>query len=484
MPQEKTSPAPTTKPPPGIKESGVWFRSPESANLRGTLVRMTRHQVFFELYDSSANLRLSDVLNEFKIVFQEQSVYLGRAVVRNLVDAGTNLICEATLDEPGWKHLPAATSLERKNELAEEFKAFLQDWQKLFKVSPEFKVVVADMQTILYDLRLWLDQIELGIQGLPKDKQGKPTQKIMEEAGRLFVPVFDSLHDKLEAVAVNISEDLRPAHRVFIQRQLHSLVLCSPFAHRAQAKPLGYAGDYEMVNMLAMDPYQGKSLFAKIVNLWFWRQGASEAHRNRLKYLQSQLENEALRMRSKHCKLRIFNFACGPAIEVQRFLAESELSKNVELTLADFNRETLEQLEIHIRAITQRTGREPTIQFQKKNIVQVFKESLKRSGPGKEYDFVYCAGLFDYLPDSTCTQLMEVFYDWLAPGGLLIVTNVTPENPRCYGMENILDWHLIYRSEQDIRALWNKDRTGNNVRTFCDETGVNVYLEIRKRANV
>jgi extracellular factor (EF) 3-hydroxypalmitic acid methyl ester biosynthesis protein len=79
---------------------------------------------------------------------------------------------------------------------------------------------------------------------------------------------------------------------------------------------------------------------------------------------------------------------------------------------------------------------------------------------------------------------MEVFYDWLAPGGLLIVTNVTPENPRCYGMENILDWHLIYRSEQDIRALWNKDRTGNNVRTFCDETGVNVYLEIRKRANV
>lgn len=34
-------------------------------------------------------------------------------------------------------------------------------------------------------------------------------------------------------------------------------MLCSPFAYRAYHKPLGYAGDYEMVNMIARDPYEG-----------------------------------------------------------------------------------------------------------------------------------------------------------------------------------------------------------------------------------
>ncbi len=38
---------------------------------------------------------------------------------------------------------------------------------------------------------------------------------------------------------------------------------------------------------------------------------------------------------------RVFNMGCGPAQEIQRFFAESELSNYTHFTLTDFNEETL-----------------------------------------------------------------------------------------------------------------------------------------------
>ncbi len=44
--------------------------------------------------------------------------------------------------------------------------------------------------------------------------------------------------------------DLVPVHQAFGKRHLHPLILGSPFVYRTLQKPLGYAGDYEMVNMM------------------------------------------------------------------------------------------------------------------------------------------------------------------------------------------------------------------------------------------
>ena len=361
---------------------------------------------------------------KFEIILRGLLVYSGPALVRNLVDAGSQVVCEATLDEAQWTDLNQVLALQQEGRILREFESFLQDWQKFYTVSPEFKIVIADMQTFLYDLRLWLGQVELGIQALPADEQKKREQQILEEVGRLFVPAFDVLHEKLEAASEKISNDLRPAHRLFAQRQLHPLTLGSPFGRRAYEKPLGYAGDYEMVNMIALSPYQGKTLFDKIVNLWFLSQWPSRAHRNRLLYLKERLEDETRRTLRNHQKARIYNFACGPAIEVQRFLADFQFNEEAELTLADFNQETLDY-------VTEPSGKsrigfpwELQFGFKERASIKCSKKSRPKPGNKPEYDFIYCAGLFDYLPDTTCRQLMEVFYDWLAPGGLLVVTNV------------------------------------------------------------
>jgi extracellular factor (EF) 3-hydroxypalmitic acid methyl ester biosynthesis protein len=481
---KKVTQAQTTESPYAIKESKVIFQTAESLELQGALSHVTRHTIVFELYNPAVTLRLSEVLLGFEIIFQERIIYSGRATTRKVVDGGTKIICEATLNEEGWRDLNLALLLENEGGAANEFKAFLKEWQKLYKVLPEFKIVISDMQFFLQDLRLWLEQLELKIHTLPLNGREMMEQGIMKQVGELFVPIFDKLHERLEAASKKISEELRPAHQVFAQKLLHPLVLCSPFANRAFSKPLGYAGDYGMVNMIALNPFQGNTLFSKIMNLWFLRQWPSQAHRNRLSYLKECLENETSRTVRVNGTARIFNFACGPAIEVQNFLAESPFGDQVEFTLVDFNEETLNFLGSAISHIKERLSLKTKINFQRKTVYQLIKEGEKATVEKPQYDFVYCAGLFDYLPDETCTRLMKIFYSWLAPGGLLAVTNVVDEKPFRHMLEFVLDWHLIYRNTEKGAALIPKCVPEDVRRLKNDVTGVNLFIEARKPYNV
>jgi extracellular factor (EF) 3-hydroxypalmitic acid methyl ester biosynthesis protein len=68
----------------------------------------------------------------------------------------------------------------------------------------------------------------------------------------------------------------------------------------------------------------------------------------------------------------------------------------------------------------------------------------------------------------------------LAPGGLLLATNVENSNPLRHGMQHLLDWPLIYRDAQDMRALSPGDANGQDVVVSSDATGVNLFIEVRK----
>jgi extracellular factor (EF) 3-hydroxypalmitic acid methyl ester biosynthesis protein len=242
-----------------------------------------------------------------------------------------------------------------------------------------------------------------------------------------------------------------------------------------------------MVNMLARNPLEGGTFFAKIINLWFWEQPPAAAHRNRLKYLERRIGEEAVRLMRSDKKLRVFNFACGPALEVQHFLQRSPLVNRVEFLMADFNQETLDNTRSLFRAILRNNMVESAFRFQKKSVQQLLKESDKIAAaarnPGLQYDLVYCAGLFDYLSDRTCHELMNAFYNFVAPGGVLLVTNVDASNPRRPTMDMIMEWHLIYRSAKDFIKLSPDNAPQEECSIVADSTGVNIFLECRKPDN-
>ncbi len=477
-----TPPPPASTPASETRESRVTFQSPDGLELRGAPVRVTRHHVVFELYRPAVVPQLSEASQKFQIILQGRVVYSGRAVVRNLVDAGVKIVCEATLDESQWTDLNQVLALQKEGQIVKEFKSFLKDWQKFYTVTPEFKLIVADMQTFMHDLRLWLEQVELGIRALDRGGREKFDQKTIQEIARVVLPLIDALFEKFEDVAKGLTEEQKSAHARYLRQHLHHLILAAPFARRTFEKPLGYPGDYEMVNMILRNGYEGDSLFGRIVHHWFVQQPPATAHRNRIKYLTERIELEAYRVARAGGTARIYNFACGPAVEVQNFF-RSSLSEKVELTLADFNAETLEYVGQMLGKIRGLLRVQTAVHFQRKTVYQLLKENLKSADKKPQYDLVYCAGLFDYLPDTTCKQLMDVFYEMVAPGGLLVATNVEPSNPLRHGMEHLLDWHLIYRREPELRAVRPSRADDDDVSVRTDATGVNLFIEVRKPAH-
>ncbi len=459
------------------KGNQVTFQTAEHVKLHGSLSRVTRHLAVFELYSPIATPRFSEVLSEFTIMMQSRAAYSGRAVLSKVLDAGTKVICEAMLDVMDWQDLNLISALQQEGQIAKEFREFLAEWQKNFKVAPEFKVAVADMQTFLEDFRLWMEQTELKLQAQPFDRQASE-RKILEALVGPVMPSLASLFERFERLIYEIPKDAQDASILYAKRMLHPSVLCSPFMRRTFEKPLGYAGDYEMVNMMTRDPFQGDSLFAKVLNTFFLNTPPVVAHRNRIDSLTERLHSEVFRKSVKGQPTKIFNLGCGPALEIQRFLAKSPLSDNVEFTLLDFNDETIEYTQRNLAQICRKYDSDCMIRVIKKSVAQLIKDS---SGFARgSFDLVYCAGLFDYLPDPVCSRLMAIFWNLVAPGGLLLVSNVHSNNPSRGWMEYMVDWHLIYRDAGQMHDILPPDVPREQVRIFVEEIGVNIFAEIRR----
>jgi len=197
--------------------------------------------------------------------------------------------------------------------------------------------------------------------------------------------------------------------------------------------------------------------------------------------LTERLSGEARRLAQLNRPLRVFSLGCGPAQEIQRFLINEAISDRSAFTLADFNDETLGHASGVLQELKRRYGRITQLHFVKKSVHQLLKQAERRAQHpvGESYDLLYCAGLFDYLSDAVSRKLMEIFFDMLAPGGLLIATNVDV-HPARGEMECFLEWHLVHRNTEQLRALSPHRARLDDVVITRDASGVNAFIEIRK----
>lgn len=466
---------------PNERESFITCRNSQGAEMRATPVRLTRFTAVMEVYNPYSILQLSEVLSEFKITVNDRVMYSGRAVVSNLVNTGIMVLCEATLEE-SWLDVDLFSPISQPQRLREEFESFMVEWRKTRSVIPEFKVAVADFQTLLMDLRRWLDQVELGVRSEPVGVRASMERNVLEELEGRILPEIGEWMDRFDVVAEQVAEDVRPAHRAYARRQLHPLVLCSPFVYRTFSKPLGYAGDYEMVNMILRDGHEGATMFAKLVNVCFLQNPPAQAHRNRIRVLQSRIAEETQRVAASGRRARILNLGCGPAREIQNFIAQDPLSDHADFVLLDFNPQTLEFARQNLTDARSKNGRKTGLEFRERSIHDLLREAVRGANtqPDSKFDFVYCAGLFDYVSDRVCKLLIDTFYEATQPGGAVLLTNVNASRPFRHSMDYLLEWHLVYRDERHMTRLLPVLKPAAQWQVDADETGVNLFLQIRK----
>src|SRR2546423_372517 len=112
-----------------LTESLVTGETSQGIEFRATILRLTRHLVVFEVYNPVFVLRLSEVLNHFKILATGRPLYSGRAVVNNLINTGLVVVCEATLED-SWFDVDFPPLSELGPKMREEFDRFIQATQK------------------------------------------------------------------------------------------------------------------------------------------------------------------------------------------------------------------------------------------------------------------------------------------------------------------------------------------------------------------
>jgi len=457
----------------------VACRNSQGQQIAANVLSLRRFSATFEVYNPFSLLQLSEVLHGFQIRLDDRVIYSGDAVVSNLVNTGILMVCEVTLSD-AWLDIDFLSDREGNLPLAKQFSSFLDDWKLANTVNPQFKLITADLQSLLVGLQRWMEQADLGLRTSTSDGLDKlENETIMSLEDELAVQIHEAMM-AFEKAARSIPPEDQASHKFYVRRQIHPLVLCSPFAYRTFYKPLGYAGDYEMVNMMLRPPYEGASLFAKSINCAFLKTPPVEAHRNRIDYLQRILAETVERSQGK--RVKILNLGCGPAHEIQKFLRESPLSDFCDLTLLDFNEETLQSTSGILEDLKQGHARTVTLQTIHRSVHQLLKQASTGDAVMKwdSYDLVYCAGLFDYLSQRVCRRLTEIFHMLTRPGGRVVVTNVSSTNPSIGWMEYLLEWNLIYRNNDEMMDLVPRHAPSNDINLNADTTGVNLFLELGK----
>lgn len=455
----------------------VSFRNTQGEAVRGTIFNLQRNSLVMEIYNPYSIVQVSEVLGELTVRMGAKNAYVGKAVVISSVNTGLTAIVSVTLIDE-WRELSDVVVV--KGAIGRESLAFVTGWSERSRISRDYQIVVNEMRAFLSEVARWVEQVDLS-DSLPKEN-GRLRSDIFDELAQPLMAQTQLYLRQLETAAAQVPDEHAPAHRAFAQAALHPLILRAPFVFRTFTKPLGYAGDYQMVNQLLDDPRQGPSTYFQIVNAAFLQAAVATAHRNRIDILTDFLAQKAAEARQAGRVFRVLNVGCGPAVEVQRFLDTCVDAQWLSFELVDFSGETLDWTRARLDTIMQRTGRPAVIEYVHDSVHNLLKrrhgpaQAQAKEGNGGDFDAVYCAGLFDYLSDKVCARLLMHFASRVGPGGRLLVTNVHENNPGKFGMEHLLEWHLIYRNEATLSALLPEYAVERHI--YVDATGVNVFAEV------
>lgn len=445
------------------------FRNSQGQDARGELLHMSRSQIVFEVYNPYSVVQLSEVLVNIKIKRGGTPIYTGKAVVTNLVNTGLMLIVSAALVDP-WSDVTVL--LGQSNDVRGEVDQFIADWEGSKRIRPGYQLAVGELRSFLTQLSPWLDQVDMA----SNDDVDRVPREVYEQLREGLMPKVAVIQQQFEHEAKLVAENEIEAHRMFAQRDLLPLMMRAPFFYRSYVKPLGYAGDYLMVKMMVEGKREGPTTYSRLVNDFYLEIDLVKGHRNRLLILEEKLTQLARRAADENRTLSVLNIGCGPAIEIVRFIKNCADSERCRFRLVDFNAETLQYTTTAIEDAKREVGRSLDIVFEQKSVNDLLKASSSvRRSPNRQYDLVYCAGLFDYFSDKVCARLLELFCDWTKIGGLVVATNVHPNNPTRLIMEHVVEWHLVHRTAEDFAKLSPRPHP---YQVYDDASHTNVFLDI------
>jgi extracellular factor (EF) 3-hydroxypalmitic acid methyl ester biosynthesis protein len=390
---------------------------------------------------------LGDRLELVTLSGHGDELFNGHGAVRRIHERGEDLVLGIEVESSAID----LARLHRNGTRAD----FAERWQSVKRaanaahIAPAFKSWVADMGASLAAAQRFLEAEERTLAGEDLRSATIAREEYLAVLAPDLKAKIDEARHALLALVSGLSAAQHADHRAYCTAQLSPFLRQSPFLRRALEKPLGYAGDYEMMNMLYRDPAEGETLLGKALNLCFTDEPAAQANKNRIAYLGALIRRTLAKHDRK--RVRIASLGCGPAREIEALLTESpELGPRLEVALIDQEERAIAYCERTLAPLAARSG--ARIQFIREGLRTLLTKDRLSEKLGHR-ELIYSAGLFDYLDDRLFSRIVGVLYEAIVGGGRVVIGNVAAHNPSRWVMEYFAEWFLIHRTPDELRAL-------------------------------
>ncbi len=471
-----------------------WSKSGEV--YAGRLVRFTSESAVVE-FPKDADIEAGIEIKDISFTFGRQRVWSGAGVVADVTVVSPNLL-EAEVVIPGmWnvveddgtgKPIGEVEILDAPSVVGRDLAGEIETEQS--ELPDEFRLAAYELAGILRAVQQECHRFEIAEdESIESVDQLRAQENVVQTLSDRYAPAFWRIMLKFERSAAEIKHPKKlKAAKSFAKKVIFPMALSSPFLSRVVEKPIGVPGDFGMLGQILGNPLEGNSLYDRIFNSWILNCGAADAYRYRVDLLSREIYR-----RVEECSkdgagpTKILSMASGVAYEVQRYIESPTPGCRVDFSLVDFSTDTLDEASRQYGAL----GALPegvSLSMHQSSVIDLANRSRGVSGgsnddaysPDTDYDLVYCAGLFDYLSDRLIVKVISYLFGILRPGGKLVVSNYTINNPIQSWMTMVMDWELIYRSEEQFSNLVEKAVGEASFELEVDRGKVEVYGIIRK----
>lgn len=295
---------------------------------------------------------------------------------------------------------------------------------------------------------------------------------LLNDIKTTFRSVMRSLNNAL------YNEDLTEAERDELGSWVHSkfvaFSLLGTWPSRSLRKPQSIAGDHHTIKQIYDDANQEKRAVGDVVNQCFLNEPACKAVYNRMNYVVDKIA-DGIKNTEHEDIFRAASVASGPAEEIFKILDSASIDSrkkfranciDIDFRACSYVHDTVKDLRLS-------------------DYVKVLHGDILKQATVKPLqetqNLVYSMGLIDYFKERACIKIINHMYSMLKPGGEIIIGNFHTSCTSRVFLDYILDWKLIYRTEEDMKSIFLKSHFGCEPTLDYEPCGVNMLARCTKR---
>jgi len=447
----------------------------------------SRTGISFLLEDGSLTFKIGDIISDFQFFSFENIVYSGSVTIIHVQDEyiDNKVISRIGCSLENMIDISSIIKVDKVTKLQNEYLDFINSMAVENNLDDEFVHLTSHLHFILstFEQRLkeeedkMLEEEDSSLRAALVDTLRSLSFEALNEVTFRFCKNFADITQRFTDSKEHF------IHKEFFQKRLNEFFMKSELFYRAYTKPLGYAGDYEMMNIIYRNTFEGKDIFSQVMNRIDCEGPASRAVRNRREFFCNKIQS-LYRNTQDNDTIKIVSIACGPCMEIFDFLSKisgDTKQHTIEIVAMDQDDNALADSRNRLSSITDKLA-DVQVQFVQGNIKALIVGKETDKDPYKDADLIYTIGLFDYLSANASNRLILELYKFLRPGGTLIIGNFGTHNPQRFKMEYGSEWVLIHRSEEDLMELTLGLPQGIPMWIEKEPEGINLFLNIQKPA--